>query len=66
MTTEEIALRILCAQIITGKPIGVISVRESFALAVTFEEQGKEVRCGRSAPPPRHHDEKISFDDDGL
>lgn len=61
MTTEEIALRILCAQIESGRDIGNVSVREAFAMAVTFEEQGRQVRAGRNAAP-----RKLSYDDNGL
>lgn len=61
LTREEIALRILCAQIESGRDIGTVSVRESFALAVTFEEQAKAVREGKREAP-----KKLSYDDNGL
>lgn len=64
MTLEEIALRILCAQIVAGRDIGSVSVRDAFALAVTFEEQGKSVRKGRT--DNRFQPEKLAFDDNGL
>jgi hypothetical protein len=61
LTTEEIALRILCAQIESGRDIGNVSVREAFAMAVTFEEQAKQVRAGRREAP-----KKLAYDDNGL
>jgi hypothetical protein len=63
MTTEEIALRILCAQIESGRDIGNCSVREAFAMAVSFEEQAKQVRTGRQQRPLSL---KLAHDDNGL
>jgi len=64
MMLEEIALRILCASIASGKALNFsAAVRESFALAVAFQEQAKEAekRVHRRKPL-----ERLSFDDNGL
>lgn len=63
ISREEVALRILCAQIISGKPLGAISIRESFALALTFEEHAKELPPQKPTRPPQS---RLSFDDNGL
>ena len=60
MTTEEIALRLMEAQLKAGKPLGDVGIREAFAVAVTFEEQAKKVRAGRM------ENRKLSYDDNGL
>lgn len=63
MTTEEIALRIIEAQLQSGKPLGDVGVREAFAVALTFEDQAKAVRAGRQQRPLSI---KLAHDDNGL
>jgi hypothetical protein len=52
---EEIALRIFCAFVRSGRPVGPENIRESFALAQAFEEHSDKVggrpyrSSGRSA-----------------
>lgn len=61
MTREEIALRLMEAQLRSGKLLGDVSVREAFAVAVSFEEQAKVVREGIRERP-----RKLAYDDNGL
>lgn len=61
LTREEIALRIMEAQLQSGKPLGDISVREAFAVALTFEDHAKVIRAAKQNEP-----KKLAYDDNGL
>lgn len=43
ISREELALRILCSHIQTGKATGPANVREAFALAMAFEEHSDKI-----------------------
>jgi len=62
ISREEIALRIFCAFVQSGRPVGPENVRESFALAQAFEEHSDKI----GARPWRTKGfTKLGPDDDG-
>lgn len=66
LSLEEVALRILCAHISNISAIGqlgAVSVREAFALALSFEAHSQELEAGRKRPQPYS---KLAHDDNGL
>jgi hypothetical protein len=63
ISREEIALRIFCAFVQSGRPVGAENIRESFALAQTFEDHSDKIggRPQRRTGRP----DRLAFDDNG-
>jgi hypothetical protein len=62
LSREEIALRIFCGFVRSGRPVGPENIRESFALAQTFEEHSDKIG-GR--PHRSTGRDRLAFDDNG-
>jgi hypothetical protein len=62
---EEIALRILCAFIRSGRPVGPENIRESFALAQSFEDHSNKIGARPHRSTGRADRSRLGIDDDG-